>query len=112
MTVREAKGERPEIRDMLPQWELLAMVAEEASELAQAALKLRRCLDDVNPTRIGYVQAVHDLNEEWADVLLAIQQLSMIDDGLVRKIMKEKEQRWLEHLIRHRKEQEDAEGRL
>ena len=112
MTVKEAKGEVPEIRDLLPPWELLAMLGEEACELGQAALKLRRCLDDVNPTRTGYVQAVANLNEEWADVLLTIRELSMIDDELVRKVMREKEERWRNHLIRHRKAQEDAAGRL
>lgn len=33
------------ISDILPKTEILAQLAEEASELAQAALKLRRALD-------------------------------------------------------------------
>ncbi len=33
------------ISDILPDTEILAQLAEEASELAQAALKLRRALD-------------------------------------------------------------------
>lgn len=38
------------ISDILPKTEILAQLAEEASELAQAALKLRRALDGTNPT--------------------------------------------------------------
>lgn len=38
------------VSDILPKTEILAQVAEEASELAQAALKLRRALDGTNPT--------------------------------------------------------------
>lgn len=34
----------------LPKAEILAQLAEEASELAQAALKLRRAIDKENPT--------------------------------------------------------------
>ena len=33
------------VSDILPKMEILAQLAEEASELAQAALKLRRALD-------------------------------------------------------------------
>lgn len=34
----------------MPQGEILAQMAEELTEAAQAALKLRRALDDINPT--------------------------------------------------------------
>ena len=39
------------ISDILPKTEILAQLAEEASELAQAALKLRRALGRVNKTK-------------------------------------------------------------
>lgn len=38
------------ISDILPKTEILAQLAEEASELAQAALELLRALDGTNPT--------------------------------------------------------------
>lgn len=38
------------VSDILPKTEIMAQLAEEASELAQAALKLRRALDGTNPT--------------------------------------------------------------
>ena len=48
--------------------ELLAAAAEEATELAQAALKLRRAYSGTNPTPKGIGQAFLDLVEEIADV--------------------------------------------
>nr|DAH62927.1 MAG TPA: hypothetical protein [Caudoviricetes sp.] len=38
---------RKKVSDILPKTEILAQLAEEASELAQAALKLRRALDNI-----------------------------------------------------------------
>lgn len=38
------------VSDILSKTEILAQLAEEASELAQAALKLRRAMDGTNPT--------------------------------------------------------------
>jgi hypothetical protein len=46
-----------QIRGFVPLDELLAQLAEEASELAQAALKMRRTLTDCNPTPITRKQA-------------------------------------------------------
>ena len=40
------------IRDYLSDAEIVAQLAEEASELTQAALKLRRVLDGTNPTLV------------------------------------------------------------
>lgn len=48
--------------------ELLAQLAEEAGELTQAALKLRRALTGVNPTPVPPSRAMTDLLEEIADV--------------------------------------------
>lgn len=93
------KSERPRtVKDYLPTWELLAMVAEEAAELAQAALKLRRTLDDLNPTPVTFGEAVGKLNEEWADVLLCMRQINLIDEPMVYSIMQKKHERWLTRL--------------
>ena len=48
--------------------EVLAQLAEEAAELAQAALKLRRALDDKNPTCASSVEARAALLEELGDI--------------------------------------------
>lgn len=55
------------ISDILPMTEILAQLAEEASELAQAALKLRRALDGTNPTpksvELMAMLSVEDISE-------------------------------------------------
>lgn len=103
MEDRQRRFDQRDIPSFLPTWELLAMLAEECCELGQAALKVRRCLDDLNPTRMTFNEALSHLNEEWADVLLVIRQLNIIDQPLVYEIMKEKHERWLNHLREHEK---------
>lgn len=63
------------ISDYLPKTEILAQLAEEASELAQAALKLRRALDGKNPTPKSVEECEANLREEWADVQVAFDEL-------------------------------------
>lgn len=60
------------IREQLPPGELLAQLAEEASELAHAALKLRRAHEGVNPTPVTFGDAWARLLEEIADVYLCL----------------------------------------
>ena len=97
------------VSDILPKTEILAQLAEEASELAQAALKLRRALDGTNPTPKSVAQCLENIQEEMADVFVC---LTMFDksaerDGIliynrymekVIKIEDEKEARWLSRL--------------
>ena len=109
MEDRQRRFDQRDIPSFLPTWELLAMLAEECCELGQAALKVRRCLDDLNPTRMTFNEAISHLNEEWADVLLVIRQLNIIDQPMVYEIMKEKHDRWLKHLREHEKG-EDVHG--
>lgn len=63
------------ISDYLPKTEILAQLAEEASEFAQAALKLRRALDGKNPTPKSVEECEANLREEWADVQVAFDEL-------------------------------------
>lgn len=60
------------VSDILPKTEILAQLAEEASELAQAALKLRRALDGTSPTPVGANEATANLFEELADIQVCI----------------------------------------
>lgn len=52
--------------NLLPEEELLAQLAEECSEAAKAALKLRRARDGVNPTPVSEEEAFSNLVEELA----------------------------------------------
>lgn len=51
--------------------EILCQLAEEASELSQAALKLRRAITGTNPTPVSADDAKHALNEEIVDIAVA-----------------------------------------
>ena len=93
------------IRDLLTQPELMAQAAEECMELGHALLQLRRAIDDENPTRVSYVEAVRNVNEEWADVKLCMNQLTCIDNLMVMSVMHIKNARWMSHLIRHRRKE-------
>lgn len=88
------------ITSRLPQAELLAQLAEEASELAHAALKLRRALDGTNPTPVDFQTAFSSIREEIADVQLLVQLLGLgSDPGELRAIMDHKILRWQQRLI-------------
>lgn len=80
---------------------LLDLVAEEASELAHASLKVSRILLGVNPTPITIDKAVSNLIEECADVELCIAKLvkeGYINKDDIMKIVKEKNERWNKRL--------------
>ena len=75
--------------------ELLAQMAEEAAELAQAALKLRRALDGANPTPISLNRCRDALAEEYTDVALCASVLSVRYNVNLAAF---KRHRWLERL--------------
>lgn len=77
----------------LPVNELLCGLAEECSELAQAALKLRRAYDQTNPTPVDTNTAFEKLCEEIADVLLYIEQVT-VPMPYVLEIKQSKLKRW------------------
>ena len=87
------------IREILPQEELLAQLAEEASELAHAALKLRRVYDGRNYTPVTESEAIANLKEEIADVQLVVTVLRLemnLSDSVRAKSGKLK--RWIGRL--------------
>lgn len=56
------------VSGILPKTEILAQLAEEASELAQATLKTSRALDGTNPTPKSVAECEANLMEEFADI--------------------------------------------
>lgn len=60
------------IKSKVSQEELLCQIAEEASELAQAALKLKRAREGTNPTPASAARAFINLCGEAGDVLNAL----------------------------------------
>jgi NTP pyrophosphatase (non-canonical NTP hydrolase) len=81
------------IKERIPVCELLAGLAEEAAELAQAALKLRRCYDGTNPTPADPDRQYECLLEEIGDVELYIDQLS-INRPVINDYKAAKLERW------------------
>lgn len=75
----------------LPREEILAQLAEEAAELAQAALKLRRALDGTNPTPVSEAEAGAALIEELSDVALCCKLLQIRPNYYT---MQNKRNRW------------------
>ena len=87
------------IRDVLSERTLLEQLAEEASELAQAALKLIRAAEySNNPTPITLQEAEVGLDEELHDVLAVASLLGIIDYDDDEN---PKWKRWAERLGKH-----------
>ena len=89
------------IKNKLPVEERLCALAEEASELAQAALKLRRVYDQTSPTTVPYEAAIGNLHEEIADVMTCVRALEL-DEAWHKKlqdqISEEKLRRWAKRI--------------
>lgn len=83
--------------------ERLEVLAEEAAELSQAALKMIRAYrmgGAVNPTPVTAKEALENLVEEVADVELAEEALGMyyMNRRRIEEIKQEKRSRWIERL--------------
>ena len=86
------------ITERIPVCELLAGLAEEAAELAQAALKLRRCYDGTNPTPADQDIQYECFLEEIGDVELYLDQMS-INRKVIADYKAAKLERWQNRLI-------------
>lgn len=90
------------VMDQIGEPAFLEQLAEECSELSQAALKLARKMRDENPTPKTYQECRDSLQEEMADVLLCIDQYldEQESDFAVwtYEIKKQKLERWKQRL--------------
>lgn len=81
--------------------EALLQLAEEASELSQAALKYRRAKTEINPTPVSQDDALSHLLEEIADVRVCC---DVLLDGAteswneIGRLTRMKHKRWQERL--------------
>ena len=89
------------IREHLSREDMLLQLAEEAAELAQAALKLVRACTRTNPTPKTEQEAYEGLLEEVADVYVCLDVLGY-DRSMSRMrtkiIAREKVERWARRL--------------
>ena len=87
------------IKEYLGESEMLCQLAEEAAELSQAALKLRRALGCNNPTPVTVEEARRNLVEEAADVYNVLGRLLDAEDNAeIYSIIRRKKERWLNRL--------------
>lgn len=103
------------INDLVPERVAYQQLAEEAVELAHAALKLSRIVDPEQNQTIGTLsedQVLENLIEEMGDVMCCLEvalgyprldQIVMVDE-LIMKCRDEKYNRWLERLENARKD--------
>lgn len=91
--VKEIEDAAKYISSELGRAEILAQLAEEAAELAQAALKYRRTLLRTNPTPVTREEALRNLREEIADVNLCIIMCDIPRYGEADDML-EKQERW------------------
>ena len=89
-----------EIAKKLTKAAALEQMAEEASELVQAALKYARILRGENPTPVTEREDIGHLSEEVADVLVCMDVVMEYPDALygVDEQVFEKKARWLDRL--------------
>lgn len=73
------------IAENLSDEDILCQIAEEAAELAQAALKLRRAITQTNPTPVTAEKAADNLIEEYGDTVVACVTYFMKHDLIDRK---------------------------
>lgn len=84
-----------EIRDMLPETEILAQMAVEALELKNAVARLRRLLDAGNPKQADISEAWTRLLEEYGDVQSCAEQLlSGLDMDVCAAMRAERMEQW------------------
>lgn len=79
--------------------ERLAQLAEEATELAKAALKYRRTLDDENPTPVSKDEAFRNLIEEIDDIGLCLEALALMWRVEFNSLQREQKlKRWVKRI--------------
>lgn len=105
MTIQQIKADQEVfsalafVRAAVPPSELWAQLAEEATELAHAALKLRRSIGEVNPTPVKPDEAFGAVMEEIADVTLLIHVLQLdLSPDAIEMTGRRKLLRWCDRL--------------
>lgn len=89
------------LSEMIGSPAMLELLAEECTELAQAALKLARKYRGENPTPRTEAECLQSLEEEIADVMTCIDQMGeIVDMGTVKKVKEEKLDRWKKRMDR------------
>lgn len=109
MTIKEMEKDVLEyIYHKTSERSLYEQLAEEASELSQAALKIIRTFGNTdNPTTVGFYEAFNNIREELTDVLLVcdLLEIDKQDDVYLRKLY-----RWHERIKENEKSKEQGKS--
>lgn len=95
------------IEEHMTRASLYEMFAEEATELAQASLKMARILRQENPTPVGPKDAYMSIEEEWNDLFLVMRVLSLTTDYVT---LKKKADRWIKRIKEREAKNDDGRG--
>ena len=86
------------VREQLSPVDQFAQVAEEAVELAHAAMKMQRILTGTNPTPVTEKEAMGKVMEEICDLYNALEVLKLDANLKYESIRKKKMVRWVERI--------------
>lgn len=81
------------IREYIGDAAMWGQLAEEATELAHAALKMERIIRGENPTPLRAEDAAMQVEEEWTDLILCGMELQLNPDP---KVIYQKQKRFVE----------------
>lgn len=95
ISTKELNNQMEELRGVLTPADLWGQLAEEASELAQAALKMQRLELGNNPPRKTPQECINNVIEEHADVEFCFKLLRWDDHKEMGVVQKEKAGRWV-----------------
>lgn len=95
ISTQELDNQMEELRGMLTPADLWGQLAEEASELAQAALKMQRLELGNNPPRKTPQECINNVIEEHSDVVFCFKLLGWDDHKEMEAVQKAKAGRWV-----------------
>ena len=98
ISTKELDNQMEELRGMLTPADLWGQLAEEASELAQAALKMQRLELGNNPPRKTPQECINNVIEEHSDVDFCFKLLRWDDKKEMGVVQKAKAGRWMSTL--------------
>lgn len=100
MKLLEIEEKEPSILECIGPAAMLEMLAEEATELAHAALKMARVIRNENPTPVKKKDAAKKVIEEFTDVVQCALELDLDADKvqIVKKTMRF-QARWSERSV-------------
>lgn len=98
------------IRSRVPEAEVYASLAEEAAEIAQAALKCRRTMVEGNPTPISKGTAHTEFLVELGDVMTCLEVLGIdvSTNPTIQTVKNSKLERWADRIYVEEKKKQSA----